>query len=543
MVAQLVEVYDTTLRDGAQGEGLSFSVEDKLKIARKLDELGVHYIEGGWPGSNPKDEAFFRQAHELNLKNARLAAFGSTRRVGVPASQDAQIVTLVAANTPVIAIFGKTSLFHVANVLRTTPEENLEMIADSISYCHAQGRQVIYDAEHFFDGYREDREYAFKTLEAAADAGASHLVLCDTNGGSLPEFVRKATLDVIEHVAGPRGIPVGVHAHDDADLGTANTLAAVQAGATHVQGTINGYGERCGNANLCSVIPNLMLKLNMPCLTPEQLTHLREISLYVSEVANLSHDHRLPYVGASAFAHKGGTHVDAVRKASKAYEHVQPDLVGNEQRVLVSDQSGKGNLLAKLQQFGLDPNAMKSEDVRRVVDDIKRLESMGFSFEDAEASVELLVRRSQPEYVAPFELLDQVVLVEKRKGLDILAEATVKIRVDGAVRHTAAEGTGPVNALDSAIRKALLDFYPQLQPVRLIDYKVRVLDNHDGTSAAVRVSIVSTDGEHTWTTVGSSLNIIEASWLALSDSLEYPLVKWLGVERAESLQGVGVLVK
>ncbi len=525
-----VLLYDTTLRDGAQGEGITFSVDDKLKIARKLDQLGIHYVEGGWPGSNPKDAEFFGRAGEVQLANARLTAFGSTCRPHADASQDANLQALVRVRVPAVAIVGKASDFQVLEVLKTTLAENLKMVRSSVSFLKSKGLEVFFDAEHFFDGFKANREYALQTLRAAREAGADWLVLCDTNGGTLTSQVAEIVSAVVREI----DAPLGIHTHNDAELAVANSIAAVEMGVILVQGTINGYGERCGNANLCSVIPNLKLKMEAECLSDEHLKLLTETSRYVSEVANLIPSSHLPYVGSSAFAHKGGMHVNAVAKTASAYEHVQPGLVGNGQRILVSELGGKSNLLLKAQRFGVDLSA-ESADVLRMVTRIKELESNGFRFEDAEASFELLVRRAQPGYRPPFHLLDFLVLVEKRKGDDILAEATVKIEVGGEIMHTAADGNGPVNALDSAIRKALLRFYPELQRVRLADYKVRVLEDESGTSSNVRVSIESTDGEHTWNTVGSSTNIIEASWWALSDSLEYPLVTWM-VNRNHALE-------
>ncbi|MBI2953329.1 MAG: citramalate synthase [Chloroflexi bacterium] len=517
-----VWIYDTTLRDGAQGEGISFTVEDKIKITRKLDELGVHYIEGGWPGANPKDTEFFAKARSFHFNNARLVAFGSTCRCYTEACDDPQLKALLDAETPVITIVGKSSDFQVTRVLETTLEENLRMIAGSISYLKSRGKEVMFDAEHFFDGFAANRAYALRTLEVAREAGADWLVLCDTNGGTLTSRIA----EVVEAVGDVIGAPLGIHTHNDAELAVANTLAAVEKGVTLVQGTMNGYGERCGNANLCSIIPNLMLKLGYDCIGDDNLRLLTEASHYVSEVANLVPNPHLPYVGSSAFAHKGGMHVSAVAKSSAAYEHVSPVAVGATQRIVVSELGGKSNVLLGAQRFGVDL-ASQGADVRQMAERIKYLESKGFRFEDAEASFELLVRRTQPNYAPPFRVLDFLVLVEKRKGDDLLAEATVKIDVGGQTIHTAAEGNGPVNALDAALRKALLQYYPTLGTVRLVDYKVRVLEDSEGTASTVRVSIESSDGEHTWNTVGSSTNIIEASWWALSDSLEYPLVTWL----------------
>lgn len=515
-----IYLYDTTLRDGTQREGISLSVEDKLKIARRLDLAGVHYVEGGYPGSNPKDVEFFSRIDELGLKRARLVAFGSTRRPGA-STPDANLIALTEVHTPVVCIVGKSWLLHVEKVLGTTPEENLRMIADSVAYLKGCGREVVYDAEHFFDGYRENRDYARATLRAAAEAGADWVVLCDTNGGSLPDFIGEVVYAVREDRLPTR---IGIHTHDDGGLAVANTLAAIQAGAEQVQGTINGYGERTGNANLCTIVPNLQLKLGYRCVDDDELRLITDLSHYVAETANLAHDPHLPFVGASSFAHKAGLHVNAVLKNRRAYEHIVPELVGNRQRILMSELSGRSNVLVKAQQFGLELDETSSA-ARQILDTVKQLENEGYQFEGADGSFELLMRRSQADYRAPFELVDFLVLVERRRGLALVSEATVKIRVGDSVFHTAAEGNGPVNALDAAIRKALLQFYPDLASVHLVDYKVRVLDGNDGTGAVVRVSIESSDGRESWGTVGCSSNIIEASWLALADSLEYALIK------------------
>jgi 2-isopropylmalate synthase len=515
-----VYIYDTTLRDGTQREGISLSVEDKLKIAARLDEAGFHYIEGGYPGSNPKDIEFFRRVGGLGLRRAKIVAFGSTRRPGA-ATPDANLIALTDVNTPCACIVGKSWLLHVEKVLGTTPEENLRMIGDSVAYLRRAGREVIYDAEHFFDGYKHDPSYAMATLRAAREAGADWLVLCDTNGGTLPDAVGA----IVRAVGAELGFErLGIHTHNDGELAVANTLIAVSAGVRQVQGTINGYGERTGNANLCSVIPNLQIKMGYRCIDDDQLRRLTDLSRYVAEVANLTHDSHLPFVGASSFAHKAGLHVNAVLKNSHCYEHIPPELVGNRQRILVSELSGRSNIVVKAQQFGLDLSD-QSIDVRRVLETLKQLESEGYQFETAEASFELLIRRLQPDYRPPFELVDMIVLVERRQGTRMIAEATVKVKVGDEIFHTAAVGNGPVNALDAAVRKALLQFYPELASVQLIDYKVRVLDGNDGTAATVRVSIESSNGKETWGTVGSSPNIIEASWLALADSLEYALLK------------------
>jgi 2-isopropylmalate synthase len=519
-----VEVYDTTLRDGAQQAGVSFSVEDKLKIARKLDELGIHYIEGGWPGSNPKDEEFFKRARKLRLSRSVLAAFGSTRRPKTRAGADANLMALVEAGVPVVTIVGKSWDGQVTRVLETTLEENVAMIAESVAFLKSKGIRVFFDAEHYFDGYKANPGYALETAMAAEKAGAECIVLCDTNGGSLPEEVAAAVRATRKKVAGP----VGIHAHNDGELAVANSLMAVAAGAVHVQGTINGYGERCGNASLCSVIPALELKMGMACIGSDRLERLTEVSRYVSELANLRPFARQPYVGTSAFTHKGGLHVSGVNKWKESYQHIDPAAVGNKSGVLVSELSGVSNIVHKAKERGL-PLAQR-EEARRILEQVKLLESRGFQYEEAEASFELLVHRARADYKPPFELVDFMVVVESRRrpaagGGEVLAEATVKVRVGDQVIHTASEGDGPVNALDAALRKALTWFYPDVAQVELTDYKVRILDESAGTESQVRVLIESGDGQHQWRTVGSSENIIEASWLALADSLEYWLLK------------------
>ncbi|MCY4069833.1 MAG: citramalate synthase [Chloroflexi bacterium] len=515
---QAVAIYDTTLRDGSQREGISFSVADKLHITRLLDELGVKYIEGGWPGSNPKDVAYFEQARELDLRHSQITAFGSTRRKGVAPEEDVNIRALVDANTPVVTVVGKTSMLHVTDVLQTTAEENLNMIADSLAYLKSLGKEVIYDAEHFFDGAKLDMEYGFDTLAAACDGGADVIVLCDTNGGSTPwevaEFMIKARELFPE-------MDFGIHTHNDSELAVANSLAAVRAGAMHVQGTINGYGERCGNANLCSIIPDLILKMDTPCLAEDgNLATLTHLSRAVAEIANLAPDTHLPYVGKSAFAHKGGIHVAAMRRNVDSYQHIEPQRVGNQTRVLVSDLSGRGNLLSKAEELGLD---VSKDEAVRVLNDIKHLENAGFVFEGAEASVAVRLRRARPNYQPLFNLIDFTVIVEDRRGRGQLAEAMVKLDVDGDVVHTAAEGNGPVNALDLALRKALLPKYPALRDIQLVDYKVRILDSENATGAMTRVLIDSYNGSERWSTVGAGTDIICASWLALVDSVEYGL--------------------
>jgi 2-isopropylmalate synthase len=515
---QNVAIYDTTLRDGTQREGISLSVADKIRITKLLDELGVAYIEGGWPGSNPKDAAYFEQVQELDLKHAKVTAFGSTRRKQIKPEDDPNLKALVDANTPVVTVVGKTSMLHVTDVLQTTPEENLNMIRDSLAYLKSLGREVVYDAEHFFDGAKLDMEYAFDTLAAAAEGGADSIVLCDTNGGSMP-------WEVAEYVSKVRELfpdmTFGIHTHNDGELAVANSLAAVNAGVEQIQGTINGYGERCGNANLCSIIPDLQLKMGVQCL-PEggNLNTLTRLSHIVAEIANLAPDTHLPYVGKSAFAHKGGIHVAAMRRNTDSYQHIEPELVGNEMRVLVSDLSGRGNLLSKAEELGLD---VSKDEAVQVLNDIKELENEGFVFEGAEASVAVRFRRAKPDYEPLFKLIDFTVIVEDRLRRGQLSEAMVKLDIDGDIVHTAAEGNGPVNALDLALRKALIPKYPVLHDIQLVDYKVRILDGENATGAMTRVLIDSYNGTKRWGTVGAATDIIRASWLALVDSVEYGL--------------------
>ncbi len=513
----MIQIYDTTLRDGTQREGLSLSCADKLRIARKLDELGVAFIEGGWPGSNPKDAEFFERARDVDWRTALVAAFGSTCRVRGGPEGDANIAALLDARTPVCTVVGKTWTLHVREVLRTTLDDNLRIIEHSLAYLRAQGRQVIYDAEHFFDGFRADRTYALETLRAAVRGGAETVVLCDTNGGALPWEIA----GIVREVKAAIGHPFGIHTHNDGECAVANSLAAVREGALQVQGTVNGYGERCGNANLCAIIPDLELKLGLRCLPEGRLPKLYDVAHFVAEVANLAPDEHLAYVGNSAFAHKGGIHVAAMRRTEKAYQHVDPALVGNQMRVVVSELSGRGNLLSKAEEYGLDVNG--GEEVAGVLNEIKALEAQGFSFEAAEASVAMMMKRQQPGYTPPFELIDFSVNVEHRQGRGIFAEATVKVRVDGEVLHTAAEGNGPVNALDCALRKALIPRYPVIAHFHLADYKVRILDGSRGTAATTRVLIDTQNGTKRWSTVGAATNIIEASWRALADSVEYGL--------------------
>lgn len=512
-----ITIYDTTLRDGTQREGISLSCDDKLKIAQRLDALGVPYVEGGWPGSNPKDVEFFERAADHAWQQTRLASFGATRRANSHVEEDANLQALLDAQTPVCTVVGKSWTLQVTDVLRCTRDENLRMIEESLSFLRAAGREVIYDAEHFFDGYQDDAGYALETLQAALRGGAQTLVLCDTNGGSMPWEIGKVVAELSEQLK----FPLGIHAHDDGGCAVANSLAAVQSGAIHVQGTINGYGERCGNANLSVIIPDLELKLGQRCLPPGKVSELYDVSHFVAEIANLAPDEHMPYVGRSAFAHKGGIHVAAMRRTPRSYQHIDPALVGNLMRVVVSELSGHGNLLSTAEQSGIEVGDVS--DVSGVLEEIKRLEARGFAFEAAEASVAVMLKRQAADYEPIFELIDYAVNVENRSGRGTFAEATVKVRVQGEVIHTAAEGNGPVNALDLALRKALTPVYPDLAAFHLADYKVRILDGENGTSAITRVLIDTRNGHRRWTTVGASANIIEASWQALIDSVEYGL--------------------
>ena len=514
-----ITLYDCTCRDGAQAEGVSFSVDDKLNIVAKLDDLGVRYIEGGYPFSNDKDLAFFREVRKRTLKQARITAFGSTRRAKETAAGDAGLAALLQAETPVVTVVGKSWDLHVRDVLRVSPADNVAMIADSVRYLKSRGREVIYDAEHFFDGYRADREFALKTLRAALENGADWLVLCDTNGGSLPQEVQDVVAAVVREVGGA----IGFHGHNDAGCGVANSIAAVQAGAVHVQGTINGLGERTGNADLCQIIPNLQLKLKRGCVPEENLIRLTEVSRYVYEVANIPLWDAQPYVGHRAFAHKGGLHVDAVRKNARTYEHVRPEQVGNERRVLLSELSGSATMLEKMEQYELahDPKVRKN-----ALRELQRLENLGYQFEAAEASFTLLVKRLLGKPEKFFELQGFRVSVDKRGHEATPAtDATVKVRVGGVEEIAAAEGDGPVNALDRALRKVLETFYPSLKEMHLVDYKVRVINSPAATGARVRVVITSLDRDSIWGTVGVSENLLEASWQALVDSVMYKLAK------------------
>jgi 2-isopropylmalate synthase len=516
-----VEIYDTTLRDGSQTEDIAFSVEDKLRITEKLDDLGVHYIEGGWPGSNPKDIEYFKKVMKLKLENSEVVAFGSTHRPKHQVDEDTTMKALLDSKTEIVTIFGKTWDFHVTEALKISLEENLDLIHNSIAYLKKHVRKVFFDAEHFFDGYGGNPEYAMHCLSAAQDSGADCLVLCDTNGGRLPNDVRSVVDSVIKTVR----IPVGIHAHNDSECAVANSIVGVESGAVQVQGTINGLGERCGNANLCSLIPDLQIKLGIQCIEETRLKRLRDVSRFVNEIANLRHFKRQPFVGDSAFAHKAGIHVSAVRKRPETYEHVSPELVGNSQRVLISDLAGRSNILRKAEEFGisLDPSSPQLHDM---VTNLKNLENEGFQFEGAEASFELLMKKALGLHRRFFDLIGFRVIVEKRKeGEDPISEATIMVKVGGHVEHTAATGNGPVNAIDHALRKALDKFYPELKHVRLLDYKVRVLTTGSGTAARVRVLIESGDEGKKWGTVGVSENIIDASYQALVDSIEYKLLK------------------
>ena len=515
-----VEIYDTTLRDGSQGEGINFSVADKLRIAEKLDAFGVHYIEGGWPGSNPKDIEFFAQAKKKKFKNAKLAAFGSTRKKNVPVEQDDQVRLLIEAETPVVTIYGKTSMLHVKEVLRCTPDENLAMIGDTVRYLKDHGKFVIYDAEHCFDGYKLDPEYAIATWQAAEKAGADFVVLCDTNGGCLPAEVAAITKIAV----GKLTCKVGIHTHDDIGLGVANALAALEVGAVHVQGTINGYGERTGNCNLTSVIPCVALKLKKTSVPVKSLPKLKELSQFVDEIANLRHNPRQPWVGSAAFAHKGGAHVNAVQKLASSYEHIDPALVGNERNILVSDLAGRSNIVVKAQQLGLKVTN-DTPELRQILDTIKQREHEGYEFEAAEASMALLIRGILKRDTELKFTVEKYHVSMRRDAKQSVCEATVRVRVGKKVHDEVAEGDGPVNALDSALRSALAKSFPKLKQVTLTDYKVRILDGVAGTAAKTRVLIQSTDGQREWGTVGVSENIIEASLQALVDSMEFALLK------------------
>ncbi len=515
-----VKLYDTTLRDGAQGEGISYSVLDKLRIAEELDKLGIHYIEGGWPGSNPKDMEFYLKMAKRRLKNAKLVAFGSTRRPHSSAGSDNNLKALVKSQAKIVAIFGKTWDLHIRDVLKVTLEENLAMIKDTVRFLVSKGITVFYDAEHFFDAYKSNKDYSLKCLLTAQEAGASAVILCDTNGGTLTSEVTRIVQDIRPHIK----VSLGIHCHNDADLAVANSIAAVEAGADIAQGTINGYGERCGNADLIPVIANLKLKLGINCISDERLKELTHVSHFISEISNMKQRSDQPYTGVSSFAHKGGVHINAVMKNPKTYEHIEPGLVGNHRRILVSELAGKTGILLRAKDLELD---LRKEDpkTKKILKLIQSLEHQGYHFEAAEASFEVLMKKALKKYHKFFELEGFRVVVEKRSDKKITSEAIIKLKVKGVKEHTAAEGDGPVNALDNALRKALKDFYPALSKMHLSDFKVRVLDEKAGTAAKVRVLIQSQDEKDTWSTIGVSENIIEASWLALMDSVEYKLLK------------------
>ncbi len=515
-----IMVYDTTLRDGSQGEGISFSLDDKIKIARKLDALGVSYIEGGWPGSNPKDLEFFRTIKNYEMKNAKIAAFSSTRKPGVPVEQDANIKSLIESGAEVTTIFGKTWDFHVLRALETTLEENLAMIRDTVAFLKEMGKEVIFDAEHFFDGFKHNPDYALQVLEAASAAGADWITLCDTNGGTMPWEIA----EMIDRVQAAIKTPLGIHTHNDSGCAVSNSLMAVKQGCRQVQGTMNGYGERCGNADLCAILPSLELRMKLRSLPEGRLKKLTEVSHYISEIANMPSPNNQPFVGHGAFAHKGGIHVSALMKDSLTYEHMNPEEVGNHRRVLVSELSGLSNLLYKAQELGLDVNSYDAE-TRRIIKDIKALENEGFQFEGADASLELLLRKAFGHHEDYFQLKNLKIIMEKQEEGDFVSEAVVKLTAGDQTFHTAAEGDGPVNALDLTLRKALNEIYPEISEMHLSDYKVRVLNGKSGTAAKVRVLVESSNCEEKWGTVGVSENIIEASWQAIVDSINYMLMK------------------
>jgi 2-isopropylmalate synthase len=524
-----VQLFDSTLRDGTQSEGLSLSVEDKLKIARLLDGFGIHYIEGGYPGSNPKDVEFFQRAKSVTFRHAKLTAFGMTRKPGGRAESDPILAAMVAAETPAVAVVGKTWTLHVTKIVGTTLEENLAMVSDSVAFLKQKGREVVFDCEHFFDGFRADPDYALAVVKAASAAGADWIAMCDTNGGSLPGTITEVVVAVKRAVP----TPLGIHTHNDCDVAVANAFAGIEAGCTQVQGTMNGWGERCGNANLISVIAGLQLKMGRRCVPEENLARLSELSRAVSEIANIRPRAHAPYVGHSAFAHKGGMHVAAVEKIPASYEHIVPERVGNRRHIVVSELSGRGNVRMRAGELGIDVQGNE----KRVLEHIKELESQGYQFEAAEGSFELLGRRSQPSYVAPFDVLDLVVISERRRGNSMFAEATVKLKIGAEIVHEVAEGAGPVHALDGAFHKALNPHFPSLREVRLADYKVRILDPDAATGAKTRVLIEAARGEERWSTIGVSQNIIEASATALADALELPLARLLSTRVQESAAG------
>jgi len=516
-------LYDTTLRDGTQGENISFSAEEKVRIAKRLDETGIHYIEGGWPGSNPRDKRFFELSRKEKLENAQLTAFGATRRPGIPVHADQNLPALIESGTPCVTIVGKTWDLHVEQVMGNSLEENLAMIQESIFFLKENQREVIFDAEHFFNGYQENRKYALAALDAALAGGVDGIVLCDTNGGTLPHDVETITRNVCERLEKKKNdTSIGIHAHNDCGLAVANTITAVRAGATVVHGTINGYGERCGNADLTSIIPILKLKMNIPCVSDENLQKLRSLSRFVNETANMIPQNNRPFVGKSAFAHKGGIHVSAIRKVPRAYEHMDPEQVGNKRRVLISDLAGKSNIEYKAKELGIDLDAHNG-DSQRIVSEIKLLEQDGYQYEAADGSFRILMQKFTQQFEPLFELISFRVTIEKNQDRPCSSHAMIKISVAGKEEITAAEGDGPVSALDNALRKALGKFFKGLDLMRLIDFKVRVMDGRDGTSAKVRVLIESRDEKNLWSTIGVSQDIIEASWQALADSFQYKL--------------------
>jgi 2-isopropylmalate synthase len=524
-------IYDTTLRDGTQAENINFTAEEKVKIAKKLDDLGVQYVEGGWPGSNNRDLRFFELVRKEKFAHTKIAAFGATRKPGIAAGDDPNLQALIAAETPTATIFGKSWALHVEDVMGNTREENLAMIRDSVSFLKGHGREVIYDAEHFFDGYKEDARYAARTLLAAIESGADFLVLCDTNGGTLPSEIQSIMSEIHRLIRDQEGhaTPLGIHCHNDCGMAVANSICAVQAGATMVQGTINGYGERCGNADIMSIIPILSLKMGIPTLLEQSLGKLKSLSRYVSETANMIPLNSRPFVGKSAFAHKGGIHVNAIMKVPRAYEHMDPELVGNKRRVLVSDMSGRSNVEFKAKELGVELGC-NGYDCQQIVTEIKSMEDQGYQFDVAEGSLKIFLEKFTRQFKPIFDLESFRISVEKDKDRPCKAHATIKIKVDGTHEITAAEGHGPISALDNALRKALAQFFPDLDTMRLVDFKVRVIDGREGTAARVRVFIESRDQDDIWTTIGVSEDIIEASWQALADSFQFKLAK----ERAAS---------
>lgn len=528
MTKRIVEIYDVTLRDGAQGENISFSIHDKIRISEKLDDLGIHYIEGGWPGSNERDEGFFEQAKKLNLKNSKIAAFGSTRRAKRSCDEDGNIQALLSAETPVVTIVGKSWDFQVAEALKIGLDENLELVYDSIEYLKQHVDKVFFDAEHFFDGYKRNNEYSLAVLKTALDAGVDTLVLCDTNGGSMPWEIEEVIKDVNKKLDNPR---IGIHTHNDSEVGVANSLYAVREGASQIQGTMNGYGERCGNANLCSIIPDMKIKMGIDCISNDELKKLYDVSHFIHELTNLAPLKKLAFIGESAFAHKGGIHVSAVMKNSETYEHISPEVVGNHRRVLISDLSGRSNIIYKAKELGIDLDS-KDKRITDILEELKSLENTGYEFEGADASFELLVRKALGLYKKEFYVVSAKTVVEKKKeDEDSVSEATVEVQVDGITENTSASGNGLVNALDGALRKALVKFFPEVKEVKLLDYRVRVVSTQKGTDSVVRVLVESTDGKDSWSTVGISENIVEASWKALVDSIDYKLSKSSNLEK------------